>query len=303
MTGDYDEVLGEQLLEAIAHLNSDQKWDAILVDEAHTFAPSWFKCCVAALKDPENGDLMIVSDGSQSLYQRGKFTWKSVGIKARGRSKKLSQNYRNTQEILEAAWSVVKPFQTEEPDSEEITFPIVEPKSALRKGQRPVLHLGDSRPIIVDAVIAQVSQLVSTGYDPKDIAILYRYKSKIDAPLFDRLIQQLNHLGFGCYWVTETTDSRGNYSTQVEGVRLITALSSLGLEFKAVLIPWVQQFGDRHSQGTEAAAFARRQLYVAMTRAQEQLYLFGSGDVPILNELRHHQHFEVFVDYKRKLVS
>ncbi len=293
VTKDYDEVLGEQLQDAIASLNPDQKWDAILVDEAHTFAPGWFKCCAAALKDPENGDLMIVSDGSQSLYQRGTFTWRSVGIKAQGRSKKLSQNYRNTQEILEAAWSVVKPLQTEETDSEEITFPIVEPLAALRQGQRPILHLCDSRPLIVDAVIAQVSQLVSTGYDPKDIAILYRYKSQMDAPLFDRLIQQLDHLDFGCYWVTRTTDSRGNYSTQAEGVRLITALSSLGLEFKAVLIPWVQQFGDRHSQETEAAALARRQLYVAMTRAQEKLHLFGSGDAPILDELRQSQHFNV----------
>lgn len=293
VTKDYDEVLGEQLQDAIASLNPDQKWDVILVDEAHTFAPRWFKCCVAALKDSENGDLMIVSDGSQSLYQRGNFTWKSVGIKAQGRSKKLSQNYRNTQEILEAAWSVVKPLQTEEPDSEEITFPIVEPLAALRKGQRPVLHMCDSRPMIVDDVIAQVSQLVSTGYNPKDIAILYRYKSQMDAPLFDRLIQQLDHLGFKCYWVTRTTDSRGNYSTHSEGVRLITALSSLGLEFKAVLIPWVQQFGDRHSQEIEAAALARRQMYVAMTRAQEQLHLFASGDAPILDELRQSQHFEV----------
>lgn len=163
----------------------------------------------------------------------------------------------------------------------------------MRPGQRPILHLCDSRPLIVDAVIAQVSQLVSTGYDPKDIAILYRYKSQMDAPLFDRLIQQLDHLSFGCYWVTRTTDSRGNYSTQAEGVRLITALSSLGLEFKAVLIPWVQQFGDRYSQEPEPAALARRQLYVAMTRAQEQLHLFGSGDAPILHELRQSQHFEV----------
>jgi hypothetical protein len=45
--------------------------------------------------------LLIVNDGSQSLYQRRKFTWKSVGVQALGRSKRLSQNYRNTQEILQ----------------------------------------------------------------------------------------------------------------------------------------------------------------------------------------------------------
>jgi len=50
---------------------------------------------------------------------------------------------------------------------------------------------------------------------------------------------------------------------------------------------------DRHSQEPEAAVLARRQLYVAMTRAQEQLHLFCSGDAPILNELRQSECFEV----------
>ncbi len=62
----------------------EEKWDAVLVDEGQTFQPNWFKCCVAALKDSENGDLLIVSDKSQSLYQRRNFTWKSVGVKAQG---------------------------------------------------------------------------------------------------------------------------------------------------------------------------------------------------------------------------
>lgn len=299
VTGDYDEVLSERLLEAIANLPLEQKWDAILVDEAHTFSPSWFKCCVAALKDPENGDLMIVSDGSQSLYKRREFTWKSVGIKAQGRTKKLSKNYRNTQEILSAAWSVVQPVQVEE-EEEEVTFPVIKPSAALRNGPRPVLHLTTSRAQEISAVVAQIQKLHAQGKEPKDIAVLYRYLPQADAHLLKHLLKQLDDLGLGYYWVTESKDSYSNYR---EGVRLITALSSLGLEFKAVLIPWVQQFGDRHSQGTEAAALARKQLYVAMTRAQEQLYLFGSGYSPILNELRQNQHLEVFMDCKRKLVS
>ena len=298
VTGNYDEVLGERLLEAVANLPLEQKWDAILVDEAHTFSPSWFRCCVSALKNPENGDLMIVSDGSQSLYKRSIFTWKSVGIKAQGRTKKLSKNYRNTQEILSAAWSVVQPVQVEE-EEEEVAFPVIEPSAALRNGERPVLHLTASHSQEIEAVVAQIQKLHASGYEPKDIAVLYRYQTKVDARLLERLRQQLDDLGLGCYWVTESKDSYSNYR---EGVRLITALSSLGLEFKAVLIPWVQQFGWSHSREPEAAALARRQLYVAMTRAQEQLYLFGSGYAPILDELRQSQHFEV-MDSNTLLVS
>jgi superfamily I DNA/RNA helicase len=289
ITENYDEVLGERLLEAIANLTLEQKWDAILVDEAHTFSPSWFKCCVTALKDPENGDLMIVSDGSQSLYQRGNFTWKSVGIKAQGRTKKLSKNYRNTGEILSAAWSVIQSFKLEESE-EEVTFPVIEPRSALRNGDRPTLCLTTSPTQEIQAVVAQIQKLHNSGYEARDIAVLYRYKTGDDAHLLERLRQQLDDFGLGCYWVTENKHSYSNYR---KGVRLITALSSLGLEFKAVLIPWVQQFGDRHSIEPVAAALARRQLYVAMTRAQEKLYLFGSGNALILHELRQSQHFEV----------
>jgi len=294
VTGDYDEVLGEQLLEAIINLRLEQKWDAILVDEAHTFSPSWFKCCVAALKDPENGDLMIVSDGSQSLYERCKFTWKSVGIKAQGRrTKKLFQNYRNTHEILSAAWSILKPIAAElGEDKDDATFPVVEPNAALRNGSRPLLYVATSREQEVQSAVQQIKKLHQSGYEPRDIAIVYRHKGKNDQ-LFDGLIQRLNDCSVGAYWVTEADEYKLQYSTKVPGVRIITALSSLGLEFKVILILWVQQFANCHATNQELAARERRQLYVAMTRAQEQLYLFGSGNVPILDELRQNQHFEV----------
>lgn len=71
---DYDEEIGDRLLAALKSIPTDEKWDAVFVDEAHTFSPSWFRCCVAALQDPEEGDLVIVSDGSQSFYQRRKFS-------------------------------------------------------------------------------------------------------------------------------------------------------------------------------------------------------------------------------------
>jgi hypothetical protein len=100
---EYNEFLGQQVIQRLNTLPTADHYDSVLVDEGHTFSRSWFMGCVAALKDPVNGDLLIVNDGSQSLYQRRKFTWKSVGVQAMGRSRRLSQNYRNTQEILSAA--------------------------------------------------------------------------------------------------------------------------------------------------------------------------------------------------------
>ena len=136
-----DEKIGFELAKKLSALDQARKWDAILVDEAHTFEPSWLACCVLGLKDPENGSLTIVSDGSQSLYSRSKFTWSSLGIKARGRTKKLAKNYRNTQEILTAAWSVVDSIQNESGNTE-ATFPVVEPVAALQRGVKPTLTPG-----------------------------------------------------------------------------------------------------------------------------------------------------------------
>ena len=167
-----------------------------------------------------------------------------------------------------------------------MTFPVIEPRSALRNGSRPVLHLTKSRAQEIEAVVAQIQQLHARGYKPEDIAVLYRYQADADAHLLTQLRHQLDELGLGCYWVTQNTQSKVSYNNRQKGVRLITALSALGLEFKAVLIPWLQQFDYHHLNGLEAAAIARRQLYVAMTRAQDLLYLFASGNSKLINELQ-----------------
>ena len=61
-------------------------YDAVFIDEAQDFSKSWLTCAKLALKDPDDGDLLIVGDASQSLYQRRGFSWAEAGINARGRT-------------------------------------------------------------------------------------------------------------------------------------------------------------------------------------------------------------------------
>ncbi|MBW4462453.1 MAG: NERD domain-containing protein [Nodosilinea sp. WJT8-NPBG4] len=269
----YDALLGRKVLAALQQVPETERWDSILVDEAHTFTREWFECCVAGLKDPENGDLVVVSDGNQSLYKRSKFTWKSVGIKAQGRTMKLAQNYRNTKEILEAAWTVVK--NTDQDLTDDATFPTVTPEAALRQGPRPTLYQAGTKARAVDVAVEQVQRLVMLGYSPSDIAILYRKKPKQDTASFNSMLQHLQDLGLPVYWVTESQETKVNYSARKPGVRVITTLSSLGLEFKAVLLLWVEQFEDCFDADLDTRSLARRQLYVAMTRAQDELHLIA----------------------------
>jgi hypothetical protein len=281
----YDALLGEKVLAKLQQMPEDQRWDSILVDEAHTFTREWFLCCVAGLKDPENGDLLVVSDGNQSLYKRSKFTWKSVGIKASGRSMKLAQNYRNTKEILEAAWTVIKSSSGSDEPTEDNTFPTVTPDSALRSGPRPVLHLAGTKAAAVDAAVEKVKSLCEAGYSASDIAILYRYKKRSEEALFQSMLKRLQEQGLPVYWVTESQQTKVNYSARKPGVRVITTLSSLGLEFKAVLLLWVEQFEDCFDDDPDERSLARRQLYVAMTRAQDELHLVAGLKTKVVNRL------------------
>lgn len=77
-----------------------------------------------------------------------------------------------------------------------------------------------------------------------------------------------------------------NIATNAPGIWISTALSSLGLEFKVVLVLWVEQFADCCNPDAGVAAVAQRQLYVAMTRAQDELHLFAGGYARLIGELR-----------------
>ena len=284
---DYNRHLGEKVLAHLQKLPAEKRWDAVIVDEAHTFDKSWFPSCVAALKDTEDGDLMIVRDRNQGLYKRREFSWKSVGVKAQGRSKKLAQNYRNTQEILSAAWDVLKPSKARVDSA----FLAVEPSAALRHGPTPTLHLARSKQGAIEQALAQVKALCETGYSLSDIAIVYKYKSQQEADVFQILLEQMEAKGMKPYWITADAEAKRTYDSQRPGVRIVTALSSLGLEFKAVLLLWVEQFwgcGDRDAAKAEGD---RRQLYVAMTRAQDELHLFAGGQTRIVQELRESGNF------------
>ncbi len=191
----------------------------------------------------------------------------------------MDRNYRNTQKILSAAWDILKTSDGE-------------PTVSIRQGSYPMLYMAESLEKEEAAIIKQIKSLQKVGYESKDIALIYRYIKAPERQILNSIIKQLNQLGLGSYWVTKNQDSKKNYNPKDPGVRIITTLSSLGLQFKAVLIIWVQQFDDCYSEDDDKATLARKQLYVSMTRAQDLLYLFGSGDSLLLSELEKSQAFE-----------
>ncbi|WP_258169778.1 3'-5' exonuclease [Nostoc sp. 'Peltigera membranacea cyanobiont' N6] len=71
-------------------------------------------------------------------------------------------------------------------------------------------------------------------------------------------------------WENTNSDSR-NYNPAEQSIKLITMHSSKGLEFPVVLIPGIGYMPDQYGHGTPEEE--ARLLYVAMTRAMEQLIM------------------------------
>ena len=279
LSGNHDECIAERMISKLSSYSNEQKWDVILIDEAHTFIGGWFECCVKALKDSQNGDLMSVADGNQKLYKRPNFRWKDVGIKAQGRtiSKKfdLDKNYRNTQEILSSALSVlsrtanlISPLE-----DEEITFPLVQPSEALRRGEQTFLFITNDPSSQDTSIASTISNLCKSGTKSEDIAVLYRQLGNSYQSRLNDIFNSLKQSGVKHDWVTKDKKSKAKYSIKNEGVKFITSLSSLGLEFKVVLFIWLEQFDDCIGK-KDAEILAMREIYVGMTRAQNSLYLF-----------------------------
>ena len=297
MDDEYD-ILGSRLLDKLTQKYSS-KWDAVLVDEAQTFFPSWFKACVAALKDTENGNLLIVSDGNQSLFKRKGFTWKSVGIKAVGRTanKKynLDKNYRNTQEILQAAWSVVSHLSRQQLNSKissaedsELAFPLIEPQTYTRQGDRPTLHILGTVGDGVSIAVQLIKKFCKSGFDLRDIAILYAEQKLKNLELL------LNNIDVETYWVTASRKAQKTYNQEIPGIRVMGLLDSLGLEFKAVIILGVQDWSFNVPASSEIDILNSRRLYVAMTRARDVLHLMAYDDTSLtLETFQNHELFNV----------
>ncbi|MEN9239399.1 MAG: AAA family ATPase [Thermostichales cyanobacterium SZTDM-1c_bins_54] len=267
----YDEHLTSLLLGVLA-TNPQQRWDHLLVDEGHTFDPGWFRCLAAAL-GPE-GSLLIAADASQSLYPRPQFTWEELGIPIQERFY-LQTNYRNTQQILTAAWDVIAHLPVEDSPA----FPWIQPKDSLRLGKLPTLVPGGP-----EVALATLLGLVEQGYRPQDLAVVYRAANASMRQCLGMFMEGLRQHQLPYFWVTENEAAKARYSAHVPGVRISTALSCLGLEFKAVLLLGLEQFdlGD---------PLSRRLLYVALTRAQDCLYVFGDVGGRLWQELASSGHW------------
>ena len=253
------------------------QYTALLVDEAHDFEDAWLRMA-ARMVTPETQSLLVLYDDAQSIYQarRRKFNFASVGIDARGRTSILKLNYRNTAEVLalavQCAQGLLQDDGAEHGDDE---MQLVQPTSAGRRGPLPVLLMARDAHEEAALLVQRMQQARREGAAWQEMAVLCRARAQmraIEAALQGAQMpfQSMNALAFK------------RFDWRHASVKLLTLHSAKGLEFAWVFLASLQAL----PMPTESLDEALRLLYVAMTRATQQLVLSAHGDSAVVQRVR-----------------
>jgi superfamily I DNA/RNA helicase len=215
--------------------------------------------------------LFFAGDGAQSIYKRG-FSFKSVGLDITKRSFVMKKNYRNSFEILRAAFPLVRDYDFSDQDEDTMTKP-VSPDLASRHSERPRLCKYRDMQEEVLATVEQVAALLAYGQDPGQICIISG-----SPPMRERIDDGLRRRGLG------TSELRDDVDVLSDKVKYSTIESAKGHEFEHVFLVGVVDGVVPRQDATDAdLPREAAKLYVAMTRARSYLsisYNLGQGSRP-----------------------
>jgi hypothetical protein len=241
------------------------QYTAVLIDEGHDFQPEWFKL-VVQMVDPTTNSLLVLYDSAQSIYEKTrkqKFSFKSLGIQAQGRTTILRINYRNTRQILELAHKVAKDVLT--PDAaDDDGAPLLQPMTCGRDGQPPMVIKLATLQHEVRKVAELLADAHAEGHAWGDMAILCRRHELMHACARELARLHVPH---------QVRQKSGQYEPLADTVKIMTMHASKGLEFPVVALPGIGEMPEEN----EAPAEEARIFYVAATRATHRLIVTASG--------------------------
>jgi hypothetical protein len=238
-------------------------YQAVLVDEGQDFTDDWYRILLRAL-DPSTNSLFIALDVSQSIYRR-KVAWRTIGIQIVGRTRRLSVNYRNTRPIIEMAYGMIREIDAKY--GADVPDDYIVPDQALRDGSVPEVKRCDSAEMSCRHAVEWVRARLGRGVSPDEILVLGPTWADVED-----LAVWLADAG------VPARDLRGRGGTGA--VRLSTIHSAKGLDAACVITIGAHRatlHGDEEQ--------ARRLLYIAMTRARNELCVSYYGESRLMSEL------------------
>ena len=253
--------------EALERAEDLPRYDAVLVDEAQFFAPTWFDAVKHFLSD--RAHLFLSADPSQGFLRRGT-SWKSVGLSVQGRSRRLERSHRSTRGVMDFAW---KAWNARSPDEADAVVPQLD---GMRDGPPPEWRRFPSSRDESAWVVEQIALLLENGGDPADVLVLHEDWSAA-RDLRERLVERL---GDGV-----AVDAREGAAGGA--VRVCTLNAATGLESPVVFLVGAQRIFEREGSpdlDTEGRLQARdeatRKFHMAVTRAGSRLVVTSAGQMP-----------------------
>ena len=265
-----------------AALGTPRPFRHVLVDEAQDLTPAHLQL-LRALVEPGPDDLFLAEDSHQRIYGK-KITLSHYGIQVRGRSRRLTRNYRTTRQNLDVAFGILDPGTYEDMEGQAEEHHYVSPRS----GPEPLLLHASDRADELSKAAELLTVWLEQDRDsedsaPESIAILVRDRYQRDA-----VVNGLAQHGIEVRAVDREAAGRGRPV-------VMTMHRAKGLEFRKVLLFDVsknaiprplrdQQYSD--ADRDDALLRERSLLYVAATRARDQLAISWSGEAsPLITAL------------------
>lgn len=252
-------------------------YDAVLIDEGQDFEADWLRL-VSLLINADTQSLLLVEDRAQTIYQRKRSYLQDTGLSFKGRSKVLSINYRNTQQIVKFAWEFYRKHSMfkNKVVNRELEGEIIAPQSTKRRGPEPGIVKAATFFEEMRIVARSIKKLhIEKKVPLEDILILYRVKRTHKFPIIDIIQRSLKDEGLPYFWITENDVSKRSYAKDDGKVKISTIDSSKGLDFRAVFIVNVDSMPFPLEENKEREVSL---LYIGMTRAKEYLGLSYSGE-------------------------
>lgn len=299
----------EEIEECIAAIKDGRikiRFKAIFIDEVQIFTPLWLELCYSLLESSQESLFLMAGDLNQTVRsqsRRGDAPWKKIAdgkLDFTGRVKYIEKNYRNSPEIsgflnrmLTYMNSKLSELDMSNLDEFEYdTFENGDSKNVALKITTEI-NRGQIKDVVIGA-IHEIADKYHIGYS--EIAVLYPQKG-------NRLFKY-NFL----YWVTEglkqdqiqfsiistPEDGQKVKYSDTRGVVLSSIDSSLGLDFRAVIIAGLYPFNyvfDSNSNAKKLSSWETvgklepdvkenvqvemRKLYTACSRAREVLYVLS----------------------------
>ncbi|MCC2333666.1 UvrD-helicase domain-containing protein [Cellulomonas wangsupingiae] len=242
-----------------------ERYTAVVVDEAQDLTCVMIRMLHALVGDGPDG-LTLVGDGQQTIYPGG-FTLAEAGVSVAGRGVVLDVNYRNTREILQFASVLVR--DDEFADIEGATARGDRPTEVARTGAKPVYVRCATEADRQRRLVLRVHEVVAeVGTNFGDVGVLSLSRRGVEAA-----IDSLTKAGVPVVNL-EKYDGVPNNRVKVGTVK-----RAKGLEFKQVLVvdpyaSWLSEKADRLDDvERERRDYRLRELYVAMTRARDGLWV------------------------------